>query len=82
VIDWYEVPRSRPGHPAAKKILVARVQKHVTKAGKVKVDIRLTARGRGLLRHARRQRLTVRASFTPHGQAAVTMSRVITLRTG
>jgi beta-galactosidase len=82
VIDWYYVPKpaqhSKQRKP--KKVLVASASQSVKKAGQTKVQVKLNARGRSLLLHAKRQRLTVQARFTPMGESTTTLSKVITLR--
>ena len=81
VIDWYYLPHGEH-HAKDKKprqILVATTTARLRKAGVVPVKIKLTQRGRSLLAHARHERLTVQASFTPAGQPAVRASRVISL---
>ncbi len=84
VIGWYHVTEvHEAGHPKrhrTRKVLVASVSAHVRGAGRARVRIHLSARGRTLLRHAHHERLTVEAAFTPHGQRKVTVSREITLR--
>jgi hypothetical protein len=54
----------------------------VRHAGAVTVRIKLTPRGRSLLRHATRERLTVAASFTPTGGTTTRSSQVITVGRG
>ncbi|MDQ6744651.1 MAG: hypothetical protein M3Z27_01310 [Actinomycetota bacterium] len=82
VIDWYHLTRGV--HPHAKsrsrKVLVAGARVSIKQAGRVEVKLKLTARGRSLMRHAKHQRLTVQASFTPIGESTTTLSRVIELR--
>jgi beta-galactosidase len=82
VIDWYYVPKG--AHVARKirpkKVLVAATGIAIPEAGHSEVKIRLTARGRSLLRHAQHERLTARAGFTPTGQSTTTSSKVINLK--
>ena len=84
VIGWYRVVEVRDRRPPHRRrrhqLLIAEASAHVRGPGRAKVHLRLTARGRTLLRHARHERLTAEAAFTPHGQRKVTVSRVITLR--
>jgi hypothetical protein len=42
--------------------------------------VKLTKAGRRLLKRAKRERLTVRVSFTPIGQSTTTRTRVIELK--
>ena len=82
VIDWYDV--AKPAPPSNKRTpkytLVASAGQSIKEAGKTRVRVKLNARGRSLLKHANRQRLTVDARFTPIGQSTTTSSRVITLK--
>jgi beta-galactosidase len=78
VIDWYARLSSESHRP--RSVLVASASASIKKPGDVQVKVRLNPRGRSLLRHAERQRLTVRASFTPLGRSTTTASRVITVR--
>ncbi len=77
-IDWYRVlPRS---HHRPQRILVASAHVSVKRAGDVTVHVRLTRRGRALLRNARSLRLTADARFTAIGQPTVQVSRPFLLR--
>jgi len=82
VIDWYYVPRG--AHVAKSrgptKVLVAATSASIKRPGPGKIKLRLTARGRSLLRRAKHERLTVKASFTPAGQSTTTSSSVINLK--
>jgi hypothetical protein len=80
VIDWYYVSkRARtPGTRKPKRVLVASVSQSVKKAGVTKAKVKLNARGRSLLRQAKRRRLIVEARFTPMGQSTRVSSHVIT----
>jgi beta-galactosidase len=80
-IDWYYLPHGEHDATGKKpgRILVATTTDRLRKAGAVPVKVKLTPRGRSLLRHARHERLTAQASFTPTGQPAVRVSRVISL---
>lgn len=81
VIDWYHVPPGVKRHAKRRPmVLVAVARVSIKKAGRVKVKLKLTARGRSLLHHAHRERLTVRASFTPIGESTTTVSRIINLK--
>jgi beta-galactosidase len=79
VVDWeYTPPRKRHARKP-KPVQVAARTVSVKKAGRVSVKVKLTKRGRRLLQHARRERLTIRVSFTPIGQSTTTRTRVIEL---
>jgi hypothetical protein len=79
VISWYEVPKG--AHlSAARPILVATGTATAAKAGVVKVKIKLTTKGKQLLRHARSVKLTAKGSFTPTGKAAVVAFKTFTIK--
>ena len=82
VIDWYYVtkPARTADHRKPRKVLVASVSRSIKKAGPAKVKVKLTRSGRSLLKHAKRQRLTVQARFTPMGESTTTSAKVITLK--
>ncbi|MEA2450223.1 MAG: hypothetical protein QOG63_2155, partial [Thermoleophilaceae bacterium] len=72
--------RRSAGHKS-KLVRVATGGRQVSRARTVKVRIRLTAKGRAALAHARRLRLTGRTRFTPTGGTAVVLVKTFTLRT-
>jgi beta-galactosidase len=86
-IGWYAtVEITTPAHHGTqhrrRRVLVATAGARITRAGRARVRIRLTARGRMLLRHVRFKRLTAEATFRieRRGRAAtVRCSREITL---
>ncbi len=82
VIDWYYVtkPARTANHRKPRKALVASASQSIKRAGPARVKVKLTPRGRSLLKHAKRQRLTVQARFTPMGESTTTLSKVITLK--
>jgi hypothetical protein len=72
-IAWY-------GQLKGKRILVGTAAAKVHKAGNAKLKILLTAKGRQLLKHARKARLTASGGFTPVGGGTTNASRAITLK--
>jgi hypothetical protein len=79
VISWYEVPKG--AHlSSAQPILVATGTASAARAGTVKVKIKLTTKGKQLLRHARSMKLTAKGSFTPTGRAAVVVLKTFTVK--
>jgi beta-galactosidase len=82
VIDWYHIPKAKlhAKHKKPREVLVAGASVSIKRPGPVEVKIKLTPRGRSLLEHAKRERLTVKASFTPLGLRATTLSKIIELR--
>lgn len=80
VIDWdYEPPHKRHARKP-KPVLVAARTISIKKAGRRLGKLKLTKRGRRLLEHVKRERLTVRASFTPIGRSTTTRTKVIELK--
>lgn len=86
-VDWYapstsKGPLATAARPAKKAhtLLVARVSKRFSKAGKATLKLRLTAAGRRLLRHSKKVGLTSKATFTPTGGTAVTVTRHFTVK--
>jgi hypothetical protein len=80
-IVWKFAPAGASGAASA---VVARGSKTISKAGKTLVKVRLTARGKALLRAAKRKKTTVRVratgSFTPEGGDKVTKTKLVRLR--
>jgi beta-galactosidase len=80
VIEWdYEPPRKRHAKKP-KPVRVAAGTASIRKAGRTSVKVRLTPRGRRLLKHAKREKLTARVSFTPIGRSTTTRSKLIELK--
>lgn len=78
VIDWYYVPQGAHLASVKRAKLVAKVSATLARAGKVAVKIKLTAKGRRLLKRAgKRLRLTAKGSFTPAGKTTTTATRAI-----
>ncbi len=80
VIDWDYHPPRKGRHRKPRPVRVAARTASIRKAGRVKVTIKLTKRGRALLAHARRVKLTATVRFTPIGQSTTTRSKVIELK--
>jgi beta-galactosidase len=81
VVDWYHTP-ARPHHAKSsrpKRQLVAAAHAAIRQPGRTEIKLRLTPRGRSLLRHATHERLTITASFTPVGESTTKSSRTVTL---
>ena len=81
-VQWYFVPSGAKlaRRKKLKPTLLASGQARFTAAGTVGVGIRLTAQGRGLLRHARKIDLEAKGAFAPSGQAAVSAVKKFALR--
>jgi hypothetical protein len=80
LISWYLVPKGAHLTNAKQPMLVATGRAALKHAGKVKVKIALTRKGRKLLKPAMRIKLTAKGSFTPTGAATTTTTRAITLK--
>ncbi len=73
-ITWYELPagaKLAAKKTAPKPVVVATGRVTVPAAGAVKIKVKLSSAGISLLKHAKRQKLTARAIFTPSGGAPV-----------
>lgn len=73
-VNWYQVPAGAKVAAKKRPILVARGTKTVTKAGTVKVLVKLTAAGKRLLKATKKAKrslkLTSKVVFTPKGGKA------------
>jgi hypothetical protein len=81
-IVWYQM--SAAGHVAraSRAISVASGSKRFRSARQLGITVRLTNAGRRLMKHARRLRLTVIASFAPAGEQKISVRGRFTLVTG
>jgi hypothetical protein len=78
VISWYLVPAG--AHLAkARPVLVASGRATFASAVTKTIKIKLTAYGKGLLKHAKRVKLTAQGTFTPSGQAKIVARATFTL---
>jgi hypothetical protein len=70
-ITWYYLPTGARLARAVKPVVVATGSKTFAGPGQAKIKLRLTAQGRGLLKHAKRVKLTAVGTFVPkHGKKA------------
>jgi len=65
---------------AAKRIVVARILRNVTRAGRVKLVIKPSRKARAILKRKRKLRIGVRTSYTPAGGTRSSLKRTLTLR--
>jgi hypothetical protein len=80
VVSWYFLPRgAHISRTAAKPVLVGSAAITFAHAGRSTVKVRLTTRGRQLLRHARRLAITAKGIFTPTKGASIRALRTFTL---
>jgi hypothetical protein len=78
VIAWYLVPRGAR-LAAAKPVLVAIARVSFGHAGAARATVRLTPKGRSLLRHSKRLKLTARGVLTPTGGLPIAATESFTL---
>ena len=77
-IGWYEVPKG--AHLSkAKPVLLATGTATATKAGKLIIIVKLNPKGRALLKHGGKVKLTAKGTFTPAGGTAVSANKTFTL---
>jgi Glycine rich protein len=79
-ISWDETQHVRKhGHTVAKTVLIATGSHKFSAAGKGKLTIRLTGKGRTVFKHAKRLKLTAKGTFKPSGAAAIARQKAFTL---
>ena len=80
VISWYWVQSGAQLVKAKPKpVLVATGRRAFKAAGKALLKIKLTTQGKHLLKHAKKLKLTAKATFTPGGQPALGALTTFTL---
>ncbi len=80
MVSWYFLPRgAHISRTAAKPVLVGSAAITFAHAGRSTVKVRLTTRGRQLLRHARRLAISAKGIFTPTKGASIRALRTFTL---
>lgn len=86
-ISWYQVPKgakvSAKKKGKKKTVLVASGTKTAKKAGDGRIRVRLTKKGKKVLKRVRKGKtlkLTAKGSFTPTGQKATSVKLGITLK--
>jgi hypothetical protein len=72
-IDWFAKPKG-------KTLLVASATIVFHSGAKQPVRVNLTPKGRKLLQHAKRVKITIKATFTPTGGATTTSTKTVTLK--
>jgi hypothetical protein len=80
VISWYEVPRGAKLAKSKKPVLVASGHMTFQSAGSARVKIKLTGKGRALLKHSKRLKLTAKGSFTPAGAASTSATKSFSVK--
>jgi hypothetical protein len=82
-IAWYQVPAGAHIASAKKPVLVASGTKTLSKAGKVTIKVKLTAKGKAMLKKVKKGhklKLTGKGSFTPTGGKKTTKLKSFTLK--
>ena len=81
-VSWFFVPKGAhlaEAKTKAKATLVANGKTSSRSAGTVKLTVKLTAKGRSLLKRAHRVKLTSEGVYTPSGARAVSITKSFTL---
>jgi len=73
-------PVATRAHAAAKRIVVARILRNVTAAGRVKLVIRPKRRAMRVLKRKHRLRIGMKVSYTPAGGTSRSVARTLTLK--
>jgi Ca2+-binding RTX toxin-like protein len=73
-------PASARARAAAKRIVVARILRNVTAAGRVKLVIKPKRRAMRVLRRKHRLRIGMKLTYTPAGGTAKSITRTLTLK--
>ncbi len=80
VISWYQVPKGAHVSAKAKPVLVATGRTSFSKAGRARVTVKLTAKGKRLLEHAKPIKLSAKDTFTPGGKTPISAVRTFVLK--
>jgi hypothetical protein len=80
VISWYEVPKGARLAKSKKPVLVASAHASFQNAGKATVKIKLTGKGRSLLKHSKHLKLTAKSSFTPSGGSSTSATKSFSIK--
>jgi hypothetical protein len=79
-ISWFEVPKGARLAAHAQPVLVATASARFTTASTRKVTIKLTSKGKRLLKHNRQLKLVAEATFTPPSASAIVVTRPFVLK--
>jgi hypothetical protein len=82
-IDWYYLPRGANVNQPNRKprpIVIASGKATYSKAGKARLSIRLTVRGKRMLEQATRLKLTAKGTFVPTGSVPIIVTKTFTLK--
>ena len=79
-ISWFDVPKGARLAAHAQPVLVATASARFTTASTRKVTIKLTSKGKRLLKHNRQLKLVAEATFTPPSASAIVVTRPFVLK--
>jgi virginiamycin B lyase len=77
-VVWYFVPNG--AHLAAKPVVVASGAKTLKKAGKARLKVTLSSKGKALLKKSKALKLTARGTFKPRGAKSESASHTFKLK--
>jgi CSLREA domain-containing protein len=77
---YMKAPKKKANAAAAKRVRIGRATAHPSKAGKVKVTVKLARRALRIVKARGKLRVTTIARFTPTGGAPITKTKRLTLR--
>jgi hypothetical protein len=79
-IAWLRMPTGAHLASNAKTVLIAAATQRLADAGRVRIKVKLTARGQRLLASAHTLKLIAKATFAPRGGPGITALATFTLR--
>jgi len=77
-ISWY-LTQAHLVRRKAKQVLIATGQASIDNQSATRINIKLTHKGKQLIKHAKHLKLTLKGSFTPTGDTAVLATRTVRL---
>jgi hypothetical protein len=80
VISWHATPSGARSAKSRKPVLIASGRASFANAGTATVKIKLMGKGRSVLKHSKRLKLTEKSSFTPTGQPSTSASKSFSIR--
>lgn len=80
VLDWYQVPKAAHLSSEPRPVLVASGRASFTTGRSHKITIRLTSKGRRLLKKAKSVNLTAKGAFLSFSKPALTVQKTFVLR--
>lgn len=83
LIDWYFLPKGAhvsKKRPKPKPVLFAEGKRSFAAPGTLPITVKLTAKGKKLIKHASSLKLTAKGSFTPVGARTITATKSFSLK--